>query len=214
MTLCTNSPDITFSVDKLHLFEATTGGYRADKRAELNICLTIAKIAHPNINYLDVGTCTGRYPETLGSLFSHSYAIDKSCDAVALCKKRHKNITFRVLDVSKNSILAEFGKKFCFMTMMMGTINHIDKSSHRAALKNMRDALARDGCIVLSYLRCEPPYDVSDLYNGSELSYLISNKVDSNVIEDSELQVDQSHDIEAFRILVLRHKRAISADLY
>ncbi|NTF85394.1 class I SAM-dependent methyltransferase [Rhizobium rhizogenes] len=212
MTSPANSPDIIFSADKLRLFEAAMGGYHTDKLAELNICLAVAKTAHLKVNYLDVGTCTGRYPEAFSSLFSYSCAVDKSYDAVRLCKERYDHTNFRVLDVSIGSIALEFRRKFCFITMMMGTINHINRESHRKILKNMRDALDSHGCIVLSYLRRAPPYDVSYLYNRSELEYLLSNKIDSNVIEESKLKVDQSYTTEAFQILVLRHKMAGSPD--
>ncbi|GJM34189.1 MAG: hypothetical protein DHS20C18_31900 [Saprospiraceae bacterium] len=142
-------------------------------------------------NHLDVGVCTGRYPEELKkkSLVTRSYSVDLDSDVAEWMEKFQKGLPFLRWDIRLPSVVAELNsnfhvKKFDLITCMVSTISHFNKKAIFkkfddntglfSGVKNMGYLLNENGLLVIStwsdfeLLRSKE----LDLYSDRSIDYL------------------------------------------
>lgn len=129
-------------------------------------------------NHLDVGVCTGRYPEELKKveIVEKSFAIDMDSDVAFWMSNFRQNIPFLRWDIRLPSVVNELKKTFNIgsydiITCMVSTISHFDKEEKfrkfnfrtgiEQALINLSFLLNKNGILVISTWK-----DFSILRNG------------------------------------------------
>jgi SAM-dependent methyltransferase len=147
-------------------------------------------------SYLDVGTCTGRYPFELSkslNLSCNIVGIDSDNDCIDYVKVKRKvkmndgvkvqNISFRLFDLLlSNDGIGEEIEKFDLITCMLGTICHfgwdIDKTdalddSLQRAIRKMTSMLSDDGLLIISnWTHVGIDNDMLSIYNANDLRIL------------------------------------------
>ncbi len=146
--------------------------------------------------YLDIGTCTGRYPFELKNLFSSKdcliWGFDANPDCIEYLQVKKKiiedaqqtefpNLIFKEENFLANrDMLIEDGKKFNLITCMLGTISHFGRQSHgnlkthlQTALEKMKAILAKNGLLIISNWTSEGiKNNMLSIYNENDLTNL------------------------------------------
>lgn len=159
-----------------------------------------------NVNdYLDIGTCTGRYPFTLSEILINSsiLGIDADEDCVEFCNiekmkysqiKNIKNILFKKIDFLYDDFT---NGKFNLITCMLGTISHFGwnkKETHdddlQKAINKMKALLSVNGILIISnwtdfglsgnILEIYNDYDRKRLRSFTEKSELLKTRLETN----------------------------------
>jgi SAM-dependent methyltransferase len=115
--------------------------------------------------YLDVGTCTARYPIGLLDAVTEDceiFGIDEDLDAIRFargqCRDRVQEdprIRIQQMDFGARDI-PDIGSKFDLITCMLGTLSHFGSDKRddfedtlQAVLKRMANLLSNDGLLIL-----------------------------------------------------------------
>jgi 2-polyprenyl-3-methyl-5-hydroxy-6-metoxy-1,4-benzoquinol methylase len=170
-----NSADTTIIAAEMAAFRKLVASYTARAR-------------HERMNYLDLGTCTGRYLRwAAGQGFATVCGVDNSPAAVAHCQSALPgNVHLYEADfVEPDTLLGiatEHGP-FQLITAMLGTIDHAPRVDQLALLSSLREVLAPIGAVVLSGWR--PGRCDLSLYSDAERRYLETMSF-TGVLHDSE----------------------------
>lgn len=162
---------INYTIPRLIRFDHDT--HRGDAEVKAQEIETVIKFLESKRlfnkikNYLDVGTCTGRYPFKLsedGRLKQATiFAVDADEECIEYCNIQKdirekdgqyvKNILFKQLDFIKEDL---GGRKFDLITCMLGTISHFGwnkMTDHnddlQQAIDNMSFHLAKEGYLII-----------------------------------------------------------------
>ncbi|HEV2373480.1 MAG TPA: class I SAM-dependent methyltransferase [Streptosporangiaceae bacterium] len=135
-----------------------------------------AGVPRRSIAHLDIGTCTGRYLRwgvTQG--FGLTCGIDRSPVTTEYCARtlRRDGVHVYCADLLRTDELAATAGRhapFRLVTMMLGTINHIDPAQRRGMLRSLASLMDAEGLLVLSSWR--PGRCSLSLYSESERLYL------------------------------------------
>jgi|SRR6185437_1743563 len=145
----------------LRRYDALQGASAEVKAAEQRILDEIVDLRQQSRlrceRYLDVGTCTGRY-----LIWAHDNGfrtlcgLDHSPDAIAHCRTK---LTFpaRLIEGSCLDMESYRGiENVDFVTMMMGTANHLTAPELKTFFLNVSTVIATGGDLVLSTWRSSP----------------------------------------------------------
>jgi SAM-dependent methyltransferase len=138
-------------------------------------------------DYLDIGTCTGRYPFSLNSLLSNSatLGIDVDEECIEYCniqreKRIKENPTHhqRTLFKKMNFLYEKIdSRKFGLITCMLGTISHfgwnktdIDFNDDlQKAIEKMKSLLSTQGLLIISnWTEIGLDSQILSIYNNSD----------------------------------------------
>jgi SAM-dependent methyltransferase len=139
-------------------------------------------VARRSIRHLDAGTCAGRYLRWgVGEGFGLVCGIDRSPSAAAFCARTvgHDRVHVYRADVLDESDLAATAGRhapFRLVTMMLGTINHIDRGRHADLLRSFAGLMDPGGRLVLSSWR--PGRCSLSLYGEPERRFLETSALD------------------------------------
>lgn len=142
-------------------------------------------------NHLDVGVCTGRYPEELKNkeLVTKSCSIDLDSDVAEWMSKFRKHVSFLRWDIRLPSVIKKLNSsfnisKYDLITCMVSTISHFNKIDRFKkfnfetglvkGLENIGYLLNEDGIMVVSTWS---NFDILrnkeiDLYDDKAIDYL------------------------------------------
>jgi SAM-dependent methyltransferase len=145
----------------LQRYDALQGASAEVKAAEQRVLDGIVYLRRqsrlPCERYLDVGTCTGRYLIwARDNGFRTLCGLDHSPDAIAHCRTK---LTFpaRLIEGSCLDMESYRGvDNLDFVTMMMGTANHLTGPELKTFLLGVSTVIATSGELVLSTWRCSP----------------------------------------------------------
>jgi SAM-dependent methyltransferase len=171
-----NSADTTITAAEMAAFRQLVAPYTARTR-------------HERMNYLDLGTCTGRYLRwATGQGFATVCGVDSSPAAVAHCYQSALpgNVHLYEADFVQPDTLVRIATEhgpFQLITAMLGTIDHAPRVAQVALLSSLRDVLAPTGGVVLSSWR--PGRCDLSLYSDTERRYLETMSF-TGVLYDSE----------------------------
>ncbi len=130
--------------------------------------------------YLDIGTCTARYPISLrDSVIPKGVIIgldsDEDCVAFARANVGHKALGEKRIVIKEGDFLSpmvELGGNFDLITCMLGTLSHFgwDDNVLKAALRRMSTELSSTGVLILSNWSAEAceKRDLLEIYNNSD----------------------------------------------
>jgi len=169
------SEKIDYSFPKLMRFDSIVNNndfkLKEDEKQKLINFLTQSDHFKKVHNYLDIGTCTGRYPfelsEHLKNPNTFILGLDADADCVEYCKTKMKlkdtHLPNQVLAFKESDFLKSddhiLVNSYDLITCMLGTISNFgwDKSSssrHKddlhKSLAKMQSVLAQDGLLVIS----------------------------------------------------------------
>jgi 2-polyprenyl-3-methyl-5-hydroxy-6-metoxy-1,4-benzoquinol methylase len=148
-----------------------------------------ARARHERMNYLDLGTCTGRYLRwAAGQGFATVCGVDNSPAAVTYCYQSALpgNVHLYEADFVQPDTLVGIATEhgpFQLITAMLGTIDHAPRAAQLALLCSLREVLAPTGAVVLSGWR--PGRCDLSLYSDTERRYLDAMSF-TRVLYDSE----------------------------
>ncbi len=148
-----------------------------------------ARTGYKRLNYLDLGTCTGRYLRwAAGQGFATVCGVDNSPAAVAYCCQSALpgNVHLYEADFLEPGALVGIARErgpFELITAMLGTIDHAPRAAQLALLSSLREVLAPTGAVVLSGWR--PGQCNLSLYSDTERRYLEAMCF-ADVLYDSE----------------------------
>ncbi len=145
-------------------------------------------VGRRSIRHLDAGTCTGRYLRWgMGEGFGLVCGIDRSPSAAAFCARTvgpgcvHVYCA-DVLDEADLAATAGRHAPFRLVTMMLGTINHIDRGRQAGLLRSFAGLMDPGGRLVLSSWR---PGRISlSLYAEPERRFLEASALDERRLAD------------------------------
>jgi SAM-dependent methyltransferase len=148
-----------------------------------------ARTGRERLNYLDLGTCTGRYLRwAAGQGFATVCGMDSSPAAVAYCGRSALAGDVHLYEAdflqpgSLTRIATEHGP-FDLITAMLGTIDHAPRAAQLELLASSCDVLTPTGAVVLSCWR--PGRCRLSLYSDIERRYLETMSF-TGVVHDSE----------------------------
>lgn len=200
---------IDYSVPKLIRFDRNFDA--ADKRVKrLEYNTTIDFLEYNNLfliikDYLDIGTCTCRYPLKLNTEFKNRnlkkpsiLGIDVDPDCIQFSKlnieaaKDADNIEVKEIDfLDESSDLNRSNKKYQLITCMLGTVSHFgwDKNLKHEddlqnALRNIDRLLDKNGVAIISNWLLSGSKQMLSIYEPDEVEQLKSFTEPSFVLED------------------------------
>ncbi len=189
-------------------FDASIGRYNQCKIDEIKYLEDF--LFDKNLfTYLDIGTCSGRYPSYFKTKFKSILGIDINSKSIDFCKEKIKGVDFLVADITIDilKIKKNYREKFDLITMMMGTINHIPKHKHNYAFSNIKKIMNFNSTLIVSEIN-EYDYDtMSCLYKQDEMEKLKINNIEKKIFIEQGLEVIEYKKIDFLNIYILKLKR-------
>lgn len=180
-------------------------------------------------NHLDIGVCTGRYPEELKNkeLVNNSYSIDLDSDVAEWMAKFRKDVPFLRWDIRLPSVIEKLKSsfnisKYDLITCMVSTISHFNKidkfkkfdyeTGLIKGVENIGYLLNEGGIMVISTWN---NFDILrnkefDLYDDKAIDYLEKHTptIDEimNVLnrKNKNFVFDKQLDNDKFNIYIIR----------
>lgn len=152
-----------------------------------DLCLEEYRQPVGELNFLDVGTCTGRYLAWAIARGFHSVqGIDNSPEAISFCRRKFDlRAQVSQVDVMKSSeLLKIYAGLRCIniASMMFGTINHFSSETMPLALRNVASCVVDDGSIIFSsWLKGRCPFS---LYDSASRRTLAQRGLTLNSVRD------------------------------